>query len=70
LRQFEEFEDDFFNDECRKMNENDESGFPMSKFLLDKKYKLGRNARMLTAQCFERVIENKNLPDAFSSRFL
>lgn len=60
---FEEFEDDFFNDEVREMDNQDEAGFPMSKFLRDKNYKLGRNARMLAAQCFERVIDNKNMPD-------
>lgn len=60
---FEEFEDDFFNDEARVMEEQDEPGFPMSAYLREKKYKLGRNARMLAAQCFERVIENKKLPD-------
>lgn len=60
---FEEFEDDFFNDEMRVMEEHDEPGFPMSNYLRAKHYKLGRNARMLAAQCFERVIANKNLPD-------
>lgn len=60
---YEEFETDFFNDEMRKMDERDEPGFPMSKFLRDKGYKLGRNARMLGSQCYERVIANKSLPD-------
>lgn len=61
---FEEFEgSDYFNDDVRVMEEEDEPGFPMSNFLRDKKYKLGRNARMLAAQCFERVIESKNMPD-------
>jgi Methyltransferase domain len=59
----EEFEKDIFNDEVRMMDERDESGFPLSNFLREKKYKLGRNGRMLAAQCFERVIESKNLPD-------
>lgn len=60
---FEEFEDDFFNDEVRSIEALDEPGFPMSNYLRAKNYKLGRNARMLAAQCFERVIANKNLPD-------
>lgn len=60
---FEEFEDDFFNDEVREMDSLDEAGFPMSRFLREKNYRLGRNARMLAAQCFERVIDGKNLPD-------
>lgn len=60
---FEEFEDDFFNDEVREMDEHDEPGFPMSNYLRNQKYKLGRNARMLAAQCLERVIANKNMPD-------
>lgn len=59
----EEFEPDIFNDEVRVMDERDEAGFPLSNFLRDKKYQLGRNGRMMAAQCFERVIENKNLPD-------
>jgi len=58
---FEEFQDDFFNDE-RVMDEYDEPGFPMSNYLRNRKYSLGRNARMLAAQCFERVIANKNMP--------
>lgn len=60
---FEEFEDDFFNDEMRMMDEQDSPGFPMSRYLRDKKYKLGRNARMLAAQCFERVLAEKKMPD-------
>lgn len=60
---YEEFEEDFFNGELRKIGEEDESGFPMSKYLRDKKYRMGRNARMLAAQCFERVIENKSMPE-------
>lgn len=46
----EEFVRDFFNEELREMDEKDEPGFPMSKYLKDKQYKLGRNARMLAAQ--------------------
>ena len=60
---FEEFENDFFNEEVREMDENDEPGFPMSNYLRDQNYKLGRNARMLAAQCFERVISSKNMPN-------
>lgn len=59
---FEEFEDDFFNDEAREMDEHDEPGFPMSNYLRQKKYRLGRNARMLAAQCYERVIASKDMP--------
>jgi hypothetical protein len=60
---YEEFETDFFNDEERVMDANDEAGFPMSRHLRGKKFQLGRNGRMLAAQCFERVIANKNHPD-------
>ena len=60
---YEEFQDDYFNDELRAMDDQDEPGFPMSKYLKNKNYRLGRNARMLAAQCFERVIDSKKLPD-------
>lgn len=60
---YEEFETDFFNEEIREIDDRDEPGFPMSTYLREKEYKLGRNARMLGSQCFERVIANKSLPD-------
>jgi len=60
---YERFQDDFFNDEMRVMDEHDEPGFPMSNYLRNQNYKLGRNARMLAAQCFERVIDEKKMPD-------
>lgn len=43
-------------------NACDTFGFPMSKYLIDKGYALGRNARMLAVQPFHRVIEEMELP--------
>lgn len=59
----EEFEKDFFNGELRVMPKEDEGGFPISQYLRDKKYRMGRNARMLAAQSYERIIENKSMPE-------
>lgn len=59
----EEFEKDFFNGEVRTMGEEDEEGFPMSEYLRGKQYRMGRNARMLAAQSYERVIENRSMPE-------
>lgn len=38
-------------------------GFPMSQYLIDRKTKLGRNARMLACQTVHRVIDRKELPN-------
>lgn len=37
-------------------------GFPMSQYLIDRKTKLGRNARMLACQTVHRVVDRKELP--------
>lgn len=60
---YEEFETDYFNGVARIMDERDEPGFPMSNFLRDKGYKIGRNCRMIATQSYKRVITNKTLPD-------
>lgn len=60
---YEEFEKDIFNDVIREMDDADEAGFPMSNYLRDKNFRIGRNGRMLAAQCYERVIANKSPPD-------
>lgn len=59
----EEFEKDFFNGEQRQMEELDEPGFPLSNYLREKQCKIGRNARMLAAQAYERVKVEQNMPD-------
>lgn len=38
-------------------------GFPMSQYLIDRKTKLGRNARMLACNSVHRVIDKKELPN-------
>lgn len=60
---FEEFSPDFFNAEMRELDYTGDFGFPLSKYLRDKNYKLGRNARMLAAQCYERVLHKREMPD-------
>lgn len=42
-------------------SEDGSVGFPLSNFLLSKNYKLGRNARMLTAQSIERILSKKEM---------
>lgn len=59
----EEFIRDYFNDIERPNEFPDNFGFPMSDYLREKKFKLGRNARMLGTQCLERVLEGKSVPD-------
>lgn len=39
------------------------SGFPMSNYLLNKKFSIGRNARMVASQSVSRVFDKKELPD-------
>lgn len=41
-----------------EMNNTEDWGFPMSAFLINKKTKLGRNARMLAAHSLERLIRD------------
>ncbi|XP_031637289.1 methyltransferase-like protein 25 [Contarinia nasturtii] len=38
-------------------------GFPMSQYLIERKTKLGRNARMLACQSVHRVVDRKELPN-------
>ncbi|GJQ86231.1 hypothetical protein Trydic_g8931 [Trypoxylus dichotomus] len=49
----------------RTLDEKDEDhfGFPMSKFLKDKEFYLGRNARMLSAHSTDRILDRKQLPN-------
>lgn len=60
---YEEFETDYFNGVARIMDERDEPGFPMSTFLRDKSYKIGRNCRMIATQSHERVVTNRKFPE-------
>lgn len=39
------------------------NGFPMSKYLMDKKFVIGRAARMMAAQSVERILHKKELPN-------
>ncbi|KAL3277180.1 hypothetical protein HHI36_012531 [Cryptolaemus montrouzieri] len=39
------------------------SGFPLSNYLIKKKFSIGRNARMVAAQSVNRVFYKKELPD-------
>lgn len=49
----------------------DTYGFPMSQFLIEKKYALGRNARMLSVQPIDRVVDfRENLHDNIFYRAL
>lgn len=47
--------DEYFSNNSSKMSPEN-FGFPMSQFLLDKKFSLGRNARMLSAQSMARIL--------------
>lgn len=40
----------------------EKNGFPLSKFLIDQKFTLGRNARMLSCQSLDRILHKKELP--------
>lgn len=55
--------EEFFNQEVRELDQQDDFGFPLSQHLRDQRYQLGRNARMLASQCYERVIHHKDMPD-------
>ncbi|XP_044757290.1 methyltransferase-like protein 25 [Coccinella septempunctata] len=39
------------------------SGFPMSDYLVRKKFSIGRNARMVASQSVKRIFDKKELPD-------
>lgn len=60
----EEFTRDYFNDIERKNECEGDYGFPLSDHLRSKKFKLGRNARMLATQCLERIVETRKMPEA------
>ncbi|XP_070494942.1 probable methyltransferase-like protein 25 [Chironomus tepperi] len=60
---FEEFEIDYFNDQERVIDHPDDYGFPLSNYLKERKYRIGRNARMLGTQSFERILNGISNPD-------
>ncbi|XP_023241708.1 methyltransferase-like protein 25 [Centruroides sculpturatus] len=47
-----------FCQEERAEGINSETGFPLSSFLREAKFSLGRNARLLASQCRERTLKN------------
>ncbi|KAL4715710.1 hypothetical protein ACJJTC_006289 [Scirpophaga incertulas] len=51
---------DIFQKDADNSSLHSEQGFPMSEYL--RGYNLGRNARMLAAQSFDRVVHQKQLP--------
>lgn len=55
----------FTNNQSNQSEEIDDvPGFPMSNFLKQKKYQLGRNARMLSLQSIHRIIAERELPSS------
>lgn len=62
----EEFsKNEFFSNNIQPEEEiDDDPGFPMSNFLKQKKYRLGRNARMLSLQSIHRIIAERELPSS------
>lgn len=59
----EEFTRDYFNGVERINDKPGDFGFPLSNYLREKKFYLGRNTRMLGTQCLEKILEGKLLPD-------
>ncbi len=57
-------EEEFYRNQYLKENEESRlvPGFPMSDILKERKYWLGRNARILASQPLGRLADNKNLP--------
>ncbi|TDG50948.1 hypothetical protein AWZ03_002603 [Drosophila navojoa] len=55
-------EQEFFGNKAL-MKQSTDFGFPMSRYLQERKVKLGRNARMLAAQSIERTLSAKELPN-------
>lgn len=53
----------FEADPNRREHELVNNGFPMSKYLTDKKFVIGRAARMIAAQSVERILHRKELPN-------
>ncbi|CAH0552937.1 unnamed protein product [Brassicogethes aeneus] len=43
-------------------NKTSDFGFPMSQFLIDRQFVIGRSARMMAAQSVDRIFYNKELP--------
>jgi hypothetical protein len=60
---FEEFTIDIFNDKERVMDRDNDFGFPLSDYLREREYSLGRNARMLATQSMARMLSQNNRPD-------
>lgn len=50
----------FWNDVENALNMNESYGFPVSKYLKDKQFKLGRDARMCASQSPEKVFNSKD----------
>lgn len=59
----EEFTRDYFNGVERVNDKPGDYGFPLSDYLRERKFFLGRNTRMLGTQCLEKTLEGKSLPD-------
>lgn len=51
----------FWDDVENALNSNQSYGFPVSKFLKDQKFKLGRDARMCASQSPEKVFNSKDV---------
>lgn len=60
---FEEFEIDYFNEKERIIDHPDDFGFPLSSYLKERQYRIGRNARMLGTQSLERILNKISNPD-------
>ncbi|KAL7042552.1 hypothetical protein ACKWTF_001189 [Chironomus riparius] len=60
---FEEFEIDYFNEKERIIDHPNDFGFPLSNYLKAQKCRIGRNARMLGTQSFERILNGISNPD-------
>lgn len=60
----EEFaQNDFFVERHHSMDVPSHFGFPLSSFLREKHFALGRNARMLAAQSLDRTVHDTELPN-------
>lgn len=55
-------EQEFFGNKAL-MSKSTDYGFPLSHYLQQRQFKLGRNARMLAAQSIERTLSAKELPN-------
>lgn len=50
----------FWNDIENAFNRNKSYGFPVSKYLKDKQFELGRDARMCASQSPEKIFNSKD----------